>query len=43
MTATKVSVSRISVDDEKLKSLLKVAVVEVLQERHVQGGDLVPR
>ena len=25
--------SRISVDDEKLKSLLKAAVVEVLQER----------
>jgi len=33
MTATEVSVSRISVDDEKLKSMLKAAVVEALQER----------
>ena len=33
MANTEVSVGRISVDDEKLKSMLKAAVVEALQER----------
>jgi ribosomal protein L12E/L44/L45/RPP1/RPP2 len=33
MTTRGVNVSPISVDDEKLKSLLKAAVVEILEER----------